>query len=80
MVALDDVFAAEGVTESQVWPVGFVAVLVVNETKAGATGAVKLIGCDKEVVEPCAADGVQAAGLGVTAGGGVPAATRVAGA
>lgn len=52
MVALADVFAAGGVTESQVWPVGFVAVLVVNETKAGATGAVKLIGCDKETVEP----------------------------
>jgi hypothetical protein len=52
IVALDDVFAAGGVTESQVWPVGFVAVLVVNETKAGVTGAVKLIGCDKKVVEP----------------------------
>ena len=52
MVALAEVFAAGGVTESQVSPVGFVAVLVVNETKAGATGAVKLIVCDMEVVEP----------------------------
>jgi hypothetical protein len=73
-----ELFAAGGATESHVPPAGLVAALVVKDTTAGAAGPVKVMGCVKDVVEPCTADGVQEVAFGVTVGGGVPVATIVA--
>lgn len=73
IVILDDVFAASGETVSQL-----AELLVVNDT--AADGEVVNVTCvDSEAVEPEATvAGVQVVRLGVTLGGAVPVATRVA--
>jgi uncharacterized membrane protein len=56
-----------------------VEVLVVNDTSpVTPAGSEKVTGWVKAMVEPSAAEGVQAAGFGVTAGGATPVATTVA--
>src|ERR1700733_7780696 len=74
MVMDELVFAAAGETDSQ-FPKTLVLTLVVNDTGAEAE---KVTFCVKAVVEPIAAVGVQAVGLGVTVGGAVPVARIVA--
>ena len=69
-------FPAAGETVSQL-PMPGMETLVENETGAKDENVML---CDKGVVEPMAAVGDQAAGLGVTVGGGVPVATRLGGA
>lgn len=78
MIVRDElVFAATGDTDSQL-PPDVVEALVVNCTSEEGTDVVKVTVCDKTVVDPCVAVGVQAAGLGVTVGGGLPVVTSVA--
>jgi hypothetical protein len=72
-------FAPEPVvaTDSQLPPLVVVA-LVKNETASPAGFVVNVTFCVKGIVEPSGAEGVQDAGLGITEGGGVPVATKVA--
>jgi len=75
MVRLEVVFAGVvGVTESQLPP----DVVVAAAVKDTAEEADKVTGCEKGVVEPMMAVGVQEAGLGVMAGGRAPVAAIVA--
>jgi len=65
MVRDELVFSAAGDTDSQL-PPEVVEALVVNCTSEEGTDVVKMTVCDSAVVDPCVAEGVQAAGLGVT--------------
>lgn len=71
MIIVDELLSAAGVTDSQL-PPSVVVTLVVNDTAAEGTDEVNVTGCDRGVVEPRAAVGVQAVGLGVTVGGVCP--------
>jgi hypothetical protein len=76
----EDVFVPAGVTDNQL-PPSVVVTLVENETAAyvGEGTVVNETFCDKGVVDPSGAEGVQAVGLGVTVGGpGLPIAVRLA--
>jgi hypothetical protein len=77
MVRDELVFSAAGDTDSQL-PPEVVEALVVNCTSEEGTDVVKMTVCDSAVVDPCVAEGVQAAGLGVTVGGALPVVTSVA--
>ena len=74
MVILDDVLVASGETVSQL-----AVLLVLNDTAPMAGEVANVTSCVAAVVEPTTAEGtVQVVRLGMTVGGGVPVATRVA--